>query len=192
MRRGVVVALFATALLAACTSFAPLANPERQYAGRFAVVTTLGEKRDSNSGRFKLAVERATTVLDLDTPLGATLARVQVDPRGAHLYAAADGGPREVHGANAEALTYDVLGWPVPVDGFRSWIDGKPLDGRPSTPAGPDGKAFQQDGWTISVLDRFDEGRGPPRRLVFERPELAGQIPAITLRLVLDEPPTIR
>lgn len=192
MRRVVAALLATVALLAACTSFAPLVNPERQYAGRFAVVTTLGEKRDSNSGRFKLAVERATTVLDLDTPLGATLARVQVDPRGAHLFSAADGGPREVHGANAEALTYEVLGWPVPVDGFRSWIDGRPVAERPSSPAGPDGKAFQQDGWTISVLDRFDEGRGAPRRLVFERPEQAGQIPAITLRLVLDEPPTIR
>ena len=78
---------FQLARVPGCATFAPLANPERQYAGRFAVTTTLADKRDSSSGRFKLAVDRATTVLDLDSPLGSTLARVQLDARGAHLFA---------------------------------------------------------------------------------------------------------
>jgi outer membrane lipoprotein LolB len=194
MRGALAAALVAGAvLLQACSTFAPLVNPERQYAGRFAVVTTLADKRDSGSGRFKLAVDRGVTVLDLDSPLGSTLARVRVDARGAHLIAPGDGGQREVHGANAEALTYEVLGWPVPVNGFRDWIDGRPVVDRPSTPSAAGGsKAFQQDGWTISVLERFGEGTGAPRRLLFERPEEARQIPAISLRLVLDEPPLIR
>jgi outer membrane lipoprotein LolB len=192
--RGALAALVAgAALLQACSTFAPLTNPERQYLGRFSVVTTLAEKRDSGSGRFKLAVDRNITVLDLDTPLGSTLARVQVDARGAHLFAPGDGGQREVHGANAEALTYEVLGWPLPVNGFRDWIDGRPVADRPSAPrTNGDGKVFQQDGWTVSVLERFDAGRGAPRRLLFERPEEAGQTPAISLRLVLDEPPLVR
>jgi len=191
--RAVAAALAAgLVLLQACTTFAPLANPERQYAGRFAVTTTLAEKRDNSSGRFKLAVDRATTVLDLDSPLGSTLARVQLDARGAHLYAPGDGAPREVHGASAEALTYEVLGWPVPVGGFRDWIDGRPAADRAFANGAAGGKTFQQDGWTITVLERFDEGRGAPRRLLFERPEAAGEIPAISLRLVLDDPPTVR
>lgn len=190
--RGAVAAVAAGALLLqSCASFAPLANPEREYAGRFAVTIAVADKRDNNSGRFKLAVDRATTVLDLDTPLGATLARVLLDPRGAHLYTPGDGGQRDVHGPSAEALTYEVLGWPVPVNGFRDWIDGRPVADRPSTASG-DAKAFQQDGWTVSVLERFDDGRGAPRRLLFERPEEAGRIPAISLRLVLDEPPKVR
>jgi outer membrane lipoprotein LolB len=192
MRAVVAVLAAVLVLLSACTTFAPLANPERQYAGRFAVTTTLADKRDSSSGRFKLAVDRATTVLDLDSPLGSTLARVQLDARGAHLYAPGDGGQREVHGANAEALTYEVLGWPVPVGGFRDWIDGRPAPDRSFAAGAAANGAFQQDGWTITVLERFDEGRGVPRRLLFERPEAAGQIPAISLRLVLDEPPLVR
>lgn len=192
--RGALAALAAgLVLLEACSTFTPLVNPERQYIGRFAVVTALADKRDSSSGRFKLAVDRTVTVLDLDSPLGSTLARVQVDGRGAHLFAPSDGGQREVHGASAEALTYEVLGWPVPVAGFRDWIDGRPVADRASNPSSAGGdKAFQQDGWTISVLERFDDGRGAPRRLLFERPEEAGQIPAISLRLVLDEPPLVR
>jgi outer membrane lipoprotein LolB len=190
--RGVVAALAAGAvLLQACASLAPLPHPEREYAGRFAVAITLADKRDSNSGRFKLAVDRSSTALDLDTPLGSTLARVLLDGRGAHLYTPNDGGQREVHGPDAETLTYDVLGWPVPVNGFRDWIDGRPVPGRPATPSA-NAQAFQQDGWTVSVLERFDEGRGAPRRLLFERPEEAGRIPAISLRLVLDEPPATR
>ena len=191
--RGALAALaVSTVLLAACSTLAPLPNAERQYAGRFSVVTTFADKRDSGSGRFKLAVDRSTVVLDLDSPLGSTLARVTVDEKGAHLVAPGDGGQREVHGASAEALTYEVLGWPLPVSGFRDWIDGRPILDRAAAPrANADGKTFEQDGWTISVLERFDEGRGAPRRLLFERSEERGQIPAISLRLVLDEPPIV-
>lgn len=191
MRRPVAALVAGAVLLQACASFTPLANPEREYAGRFAVTIELGDKRDNSSGRFKLAVDRAITVLDLDTPLGSTLARVQLDPRGAHLFTPGDGDRRAVSGPNAEALTYEVLGWPVPVNGFRDWIDGRPASERPSTPT-DSGAAFRQDGWTITVQERFDQGRGAPRLLLFERPEEAGRIPSITLRLVLDEPPKVR
>jgi len=179
-------------LLGACST-TPAPTVERQYVGRFSVVTTLGGKRDSGSGRFKLAVEGDAIVLDLDTPLGSTLARVEVDPRGARLTAPSDSGQREVRGASAEALTNEVLGWPLPVAGFRDWIEGRPVPTRPSSDRTTSaGKAFEQDGWTISVLERFEEGRGAPRRLLLERPETPEPVPAISLRLVLDEPPFIR
>jgi outer membrane lipoprotein LolB len=194
MRGALAAALVGAQLLCACSTFAPLSNAERQYAGRFSVVTTLAGKRDTGSGRFKLAVDRDAVTLDLDSPLGSTLARVEVDPQGARLTAPGNSaGQREVRGASAEALTYEVLGWPLPVAGFRDWIDGRPVPTRAATEhTTNEGKAFEQDGWTISVLERFDEGRGPPRRLVFERPEAQGLTPAITLRLVLDERPLIR
>jgi len=193
-RRRVLAALIAGAqLLCACSTFGPLPKAERQYIGRFSVVTSLGGKRDNGSGRFKLAVEPATVVLDLDSPLGSTLARIEVDPQGARLTATGDSGIREVRGSSAEALTYEVLGWPLPVAGFRDWIDGRPVAARPSTErTSNEGNGFEQDGWTITVLERFDEGRGAPRRLLFERPEKPGTTPAINLRLVLDEPPTVR
>jgi outer membrane lipoprotein LolB len=191
--RGALAAVLVSALLGACATFAPLPSAERQYIGRFSVVTALAGKRDSSSGRFKLAVDPKSVVLDLDSPLGSTLARVQVDPDGATLTAPGDGGQRQVRGTSAEALTYEVLGWPLPVAGFRDWIDGRPVAARPASDrTTAEGKGFEQDGWTILVLERFDPGRGAPRRLLFERPEGQGSTPAITLRLVLDEPPIVR
>lgn len=193
MKRALAALLVGAQFLGACATFAPLPSAERQYIGRFSVVTTLAGKRDSSSGRFKLAVDPDATVLDLDSPLGSTLARVEVNPQGARLTAPGDGGQREVRGANAEALTYEVLGWPLPVAGFRDWIDGRPVAARPSRERTTnDGSGFEQDGWTVNVLERFNEGRGAPRRLLLERPEMQGPTPAISLRLVLDEPPTIR
>jgi outer membrane lipoprotein LolB len=192
MRSALAALLVGAQLVCACSTFSPLPTAEREYAGRFSVVTTLAGKRDTGSGRFKLAVDRSAVVLDLDSPLGSTLARVQVDPQGARLIAPGNAGQREVRGANAEALTYEVLGWPLPVAGFRDWIDGRPVPTRPSSErAVSEGKGFEQDGWIVSVLERFDEGRGAPRRLLFERAETQEPTPAISLRLVLDQPPLV-
>jgi len=192
MRRALAGIVVGAQLLCACST-TPSPTVERQYVGRFSVVTTLAGKRDNGSGRFKLAVEGDTIVLDLDTPLGSTLARVEVNPRGARLTSSSDSGPREVRGADAEALTNDVLGWPLPVAGFRDWIEGRPVPTKPSTDRTTSaGKGFEQDGWTISVLERFEDGRGTPRRLLLERPETPQPTPAISLRLVLDEPPFVR
>jgi outer membrane lipoprotein LolB len=192
MRRALAGLVVGAQLLSACST-TPSPTVERQYVGRFSVVTSLAGKRDSGSGRFKLAVEGDAIVLDLDTPLGSTLARVRVDSRGARLTASSDSGPREMHGADAEALTSEVLGWPLPVAGFRDWIEGRPVPTKPSIDRSTSaGKAFEQDGWTISVLERFEEGSGSPRRLLLERPETPQPSPAISLRLVLDEPPFIR
>src|SRR5512134_1196068 len=190
MRRALAAVLLGAQLACACSTLAPLPTAERQYLGRFSVATALDGKCDNGSGRFKLAVDGGAVTLDLYSPLGSTLARVEVDSQGARLTAPGNDGPREVRGASAEALTYEVLGWPIPVAGFRDWIDGRPAADRPSRERSTDDrtKAFDQDGWTISVLERFDEGRGAPRRLLFERPETPNLAPSISLRLVLDEP----
>jgi outer membrane lipoprotein LolB len=194
MRRALAALMVGAQFTCACSTLGPLPAAERQYLGRFAVATALDGKRDSGSGRFKLAVDGHAITLDLDSPLGSTLARVEVNAQGARLTAPGNDGPREVRGPSAEALTYEVLGWPLPVAGFRDWIDGRPVPERPSRDrtTGDQTKAFDQDGWTISVLERFNEGRGPPRRLLFERPETPSVAPAISLRLVLDEPPLVR
>jgi outer membrane lipoprotein LolB len=193
MRRALAGMIVGAQILCSCSTLAPAPTVERQYVGRFSVVTSLAGKRDSNSGRFRLAVEGRTIVLDLDSPLGSTIARIEVDPQGARLTAPSDSGQRVVRGANAEALTYEVLGWPLPVAGFRDWIDGRPVAARPSSQRTSDaGESFEQDGWTITVLERFQGENGAPRRLSFERPETTEPSPAITVRLVLDEPPFIR
>ncbi|HTT13794.1 MAG TPA: outer membrane lipoprotein LolB [Burkholderiaceae bacterium] len=193
MKRALACMMVGAQVLCACTALVPAPTVERQYVGRFSVVAMMGGKTDSGSGRFTFTIEGPGAVLDLASPLGSTLARIEVDPRGARLTAPTDSGQREVRGASAEALTYEVLGWPLPVAGFRDWIEGRPVPSRPSTQLRTDGDdAFEQDGWTISVLERFEGNSTAPRRLLFERAETREPAPAISLRLVLDEPPFVR
>jgi outer membrane lipoprotein LolB len=203
MRAGL-AALAAAALLAACAGLPTGPAPERVHSGRFSLTADNGTQRENVAGRFTLAVLRGALTLDLATPLGTTLASLHSDARGAVLTvaeaaAAGDGpdappaqrGPRELRGPDAEALALDTLGWTLPFGGIRDWILGRPAPGQPVRQASAEG--FEQDGWTIRVLERF-EGSALPRRLLFERAAQAPAsgsprpAPAITLRLVLDAP----
>jgi outer membrane lipoprotein LolB len=192
-------ALAAVTLAAWLTGCATLPAPspsasdtDRVHAGRFAATTTLDGKRENTTGRFQLRVDRERLLLDLATPIGTTLARIESGPAGVVLRTPGDDG-REVRSRDAEALALEVLGWPLPVAGIGDWIEGRPAPSRPSRlqPDADGTTGFAQDGWTIAIAERFDSGA--PRRLVMTRPAQsaaagAPAAPAITLRLVLDEP----
>lgn len=172
--------------LAGCATLPEPAPLDRLHVGRFAATTTtLDERRENSAGRFALSVGNGRLVLDLSSPVGTTLARIDAGPDGATLRTVDNGATR--HGRDAEALANDVLGWPLPVAGIGDWIEGRPVHGRPSLTTARDGAlaTIEQDGWTIEITERF--AAGSPRRLVMSRPARA-DAPAITLRLVLDEP----
>jgi outer membrane lipoprotein LolB len=186
-RRHALGCLWAAAALAlaGCATLPPQAALERVHSGRFAATTTLDDRRENSSGRFTLSVGGDRLVLDLSSPVGTTLARIDVGAQGATLRTADNGATRQ--GRDAEALALEVLGWPLPAAGIGDWIEGWPAPGRPSRATERDGAvaAIEQDGWTIEIAERF--AAGSPRRIVISRPAL-GEAPAITLRLVLDEP----
>ncbi len=179
-RVRVAAVMLSVAVIGAC---ATVPHAERVHSGRFSVHLAADGRQDGGSGRFTLTVEDDTVTLDLASPLGTTFARVEIGGDGARLTRSDGEGPREVRGASAELLTLEVLGWPLPVAGFSDWIAGRPVAGKAAKVRG-DG-VFEQDGWTVRVLERF--ASGAPRRLQIERPQLPGLAPAITLRLVLDE-----
>lgn len=170
--------------LDACTMF-PTPPADRYHAGRFSLVVG-GEKPENVSGRFTLAVHGADLTLDLATPIGTTLARIELTGAGARLIAQTPDGPSELRGPDAEALTYQVFGWTLPVSGLADWILGRPAPDRPANTRREDGKivAFEQDGWSFEVLERF--ANDAPRRLLAQRLARA-DAPPLTLRLVLDE-----
>lgn len=86
----------AAVLLGACASLPPPLPPERSYSGRFAATATLDGRSDSQSGRFVLQTRGAELTLDLATPLGTTLARLQDGPEGARLRAPAPDGRMQI------------------------------------------------------------------------------------------------
>jgi outer membrane lipoprotein LolB len=177
-------AALAALLLAGCATLQAPPPAERLYAGRFAATSEIGVQRENLSGRFTLSVHRDGLTLDLASPLGNTLARVQSFEGSATLVAPqSDGSLLRLAGADAEALLRDHLGWSLPVAGLPSWIEGQAAPGRPARDEGSD--AIVQDGWTIRVLERFEASA--PRRIEMRRAATI-DAPAVTLRLVLDAP----
>jgi outer membrane lipoprotein LolB len=178
-------------VVSGCAGLPPIAPATVVHTGRFSLQTRSGEHKDSASGRFSLAVRADSMTLNLETPLGTTLARIDSGADGATLRATGDDGHvREVRGPDAEALTENVLGWRLPLSGLGDWIVGRPASGRPAHVSDDDGATqIEQSGWTIRVLERMDanDAASPPRRLNFERPE-SDRAPRLTLRLVLDQP----
>lgn len=172
------------ALVSACATTPP-APADRSYTGRFSATTTLGEQRDSVSGRFNLEIRGQQQVLELSSPLGTTVARIEIEPGSARATGAQ---MREVRGPDADAITEQLLGWPLPVAGLTDWIEGRPTPHRSARIERDAGRValIEQDGWTIRLPEYFDSS-ARPRRLVLERAALANA-PAVTLRLVVDEP----
>lgn len=187
------LALLGAALLEGCSSLPALRPAEHHYAGRFSLSVThaaaAGDapQRDAWTGRFTLQVDAGALTLDLVSPLGSTIARFETDASEARLLVPANGGVRVEHGADAQALSEQVLGWSLPVAGMPDWVEGHPSGDRPyQALPGDDGKQrFLQDGWSVTV-EPAAEGR-PGRRLQMDRGGQAGT-PAVALRVVLDGP----
>jgi outer membrane lipoprotein LolB len=177
------VVLFAGSLVACAT--APEATPDRVYTGRFSAIATQGDKRESISGRFSMEVRGDRQRIDLATPLGTTVARIEVGPDGA----SANGpGMQEARGPDADALAEQLLGWRLPVSGLPDWIEGRPVPSRPAR-VDRDGSRLlliEQDGWTVQIAETFASS-GRPRLIVLER-AASPLAPGVVLRLVVDDP----
>jgi len=172
------------ALPVACATLPPSAG-SLSYSGRFSVQVTGDDRHDNLSGRFALTVDRAEVTLDLSTPLGTTMARIQSRADGARLTVPYRNGVRTESGPDPEGLSQRVLGWALPVSGIRDWIEGRPAPGRPYQISADEGggSLLEQDGWTIRLDPRGPDGR--IRRLQLDHPQ-DGDAPAVSLRVVLD------
>ena len=111
--------------LGACATTPPSA-PERSYAGRFSAMAVSGERRDSVSGRFLIEIRGQQQLIELATPVGTTLARIEIEPGRATV---TDGKLLGVSGPNADELVEQALGWRLPVAGLSHWLEGPPRPG---------------------------------------------------------------
>lgn len=171
-------------VLVGCAS-APVSPPDRVYTGRFSAVATQAEQRDSVSGRFTVEVRGNRQTIALASPLGTTVAQIEIGPDGAR---ASGPGMQEVRGPDADALAEQLLGWRLPVSGLPDWIEGRPSPGRPARVerAGDRPVLIEQDGWVVRLTERF-QATDRPRLIVLERPA-APLAPGVVLRLIIDDP----
>lgn len=188
-RRHAAIGLLAAAI-AGCATLEPIEPALRFHSGRFAASVSRGAQQEAVSGRFTLTVYPGRTTLDLASPLGNTLARVQTDANRTTLTAPqADGTLATWHGDSPEALAESVLGFSLPASGLPDWIAGRPVPGRPARlfpEAGPP-QRIEQDGWIVVIDERFED-TGAPRRLSFDRRAESATGTSLRLRLVLDAP----
>ena len=191
--RRLLLSLVLPLLLGACAALPAPHGADHHYAGRFSLAVTRidpagdAPQRDAWTGRFTLQVDARSLTLDLVSPLGSTIARFETDAREARLLVPSNGGVRVEHGADAQALSEQVLGWSLPVAGMPDWVEGRPSSARPFRPLPADGdkERFEQDGWSVTVEPATADR--PGRRLQMDRNGRAGA-PDVALRVVLDGP----
>lgn len=171
------------------TGRVPIAGVTRQFhstidlGGRLSVRYQSGGKEEALHGSFIWSQAPARANVTLLSPLGQTMAIIDVSAEGATLK---QSGQPSRSADNVDALTADTLGWPLPVAGMRDWLQGFAVDaaGRPfvATPAAPD--VTTRDGWRIHYASWQSATSDIPKRIDLER--ITEQAGNVSIRIVID------
>lgn len=174
-------------------------------AGRLSVQYQQNGQPQSMQGKFSWTQNGPDTSIALLSPLGQTMAKIDITPGRASLQQA--GQPLR-QATDISALTTQTLGWPLPVAGLRNWLQGFVADGEghrvAALPAsensagnvGSNGStgstgsvnnysSFSSDGWQVRYVSWQGAADEPayPKRIDLERVTPAGPI---ALRIVID------
>ena len=177
--------------LAACTTLPEGPLRERNYqstisvGGRLSVRYQQGGQPQSLQGKFRWQQQGEQTDITLYSPLGQTIATIAITP-GLAVMTQSNGEKRQA--PNVTALTQEVLGWPMPVDGLRYWLQGfvQNLDGKLQSAAPEDTGNFQSDGWSVRYVSwQRNASIQFPKRFDMER--TTAEAGDIVLRLVIDD-----
>ena len=139
------------------------------------------------TGSFNWIQRSLRTQVTLLSPFGQTIARLEVTPQRATFQRA--GEPLQ-SAADVDQLTANALGWPLPVSGLRSWLQGFVRiapDQRVAVKPATDAAITSDDGWRI-VYSNWSEAESTaavrPRRIdVSRQTREAGEV---QIRIILD------
>ncbi|MGH8801504.1 MAG: lipoprotein insertase outer membrane protein LolB, partial [Casimicrobiaceae bacterium] len=183
--RACVAAAFMLGILAACATLpAPVTESSTpRLDAPFAIDGRLSARRGTEgvAGSFSWFHEPGRDAIDLATPLGQTLARLDGDRDGVKL-ALPDGSVETA--SDWASLTQRGLGVAIPVGGLAWWIQGRPRPGPPATvERDADGRTstLRQDGWDVHY--HYADGTATrATRLTLAYPDS----PPIDLTIVID------
>jgi outer membrane lipoprotein LolB len=186
--RRIALLIAPAALMAGC-AVAPQAPAIRsiEAVDRFALSGRVAVKLDSKgySARLRWLHEPRDDAVWLYSPVGSVLATLTVNGLGATLVTA----DREVHNSNdVQALTREVLGWDLPLEGLQHWVLGRPDPAAPVAEVVRDQRSrlvrLVQRDWTVEYSAYVDDGVLPAAltlrygelrlRLVVDRWQIAG------------------
>lgn len=201
LQRAIVAAL--TSALAACASFLPQPGgdmPHSQalpaertfhesidFTGRLSVRYQSGQKEEAVHGSFAWTQTPARATVTLLSPLGQTVAVIDATAQQATL---TQSGRAPQIAANVDALTAEALGWPLPIAGLRSWLQGFAVGhaGRRFIASPAAEEVVTQEGWRIRYTnwqtDAALSAQPRPKRIDLARfTEQAGDV---SIRIVID------
>lgn len=154
--------------------------------GRLSVRYQDNGREEALHGNFSWLQTPERINLTLFSPLGQTLAVIEVNRLGATLTQA---GQSARSASDVDALVADTLGWPLPVAGLRNWLQGFAIDSAGKDfVASPQANEVQtRDGWLIRYAS-WQEGRpsdtAMPRRIDLQRSTV--QAGLVSIRIVID------
>lgn len=173
----------ALALAAGCATQRPQPDLPSSSAGLedFSLEGRVAVKVEQKGYSANLRWRHAGDVdaLRLLSPVGTTVATLDATPAGVTLVDA----DRKVHrSSDIEALTRDVLGWDLPLDGLRHWVLGRPDPAAPVDEQARDARdrltRLSQSGWRIAYQAYAGDGVLPSRLTLVRE--------GLNLRLVID------
>lgn len=197
-------ALMLALLGTGCASLAPpstsigttaqLAAPARGFhdaidlGGRLSVRYQQNGKDESLHGSFVWAQTSEHTLVTLRSPLGQTIATINVTPAASTLVQAGQA-PRIA--ADVDALVAETIGWPLPIAGLRNWLQGFALDTKgqrvAATPQDAD-VVTTRDGWRVRYAswqnDEASSAQNFPKRIDLSR--TTAQAGDVSIRIVID------
>ncbi len=170
------------AFMAGCSSLPTVVGSQGgvgEPATSFDLSGRLGVKYEKGGqyGQLSWRHRKDSDEIDLRSPIGTQLARLDIDPAGARL----DLGDGAMHAApTVEGLSRELLGWELPLSGLRYWVQAMPEPGAPaSIERDEQGRPYrlEQAGWTI---DYDNYAQALPGKLILRRQTLE-------IRLVIDD-----
>ena len=157
------------ALLAACATLSPPTPTEAPIAAVVEAPFSIGGRISARRGDAALAGafiwthDAAHDAIELSSPLGQTLAKLEGDTHNVTVHLS-DG--RVESGPTWSALTEKAFGVTIPVDGLASWIRALPRpNARYSVERDAQGRVslLRQDGWEVIYAYADDTARRPFR-----------------------------
>lgn len=158
-----------------------------ELGGRLSVRYQQNGSEQAVHGGFNWSQNGEHTAVTLLSPLGQTMATLNVMPNRATLIQSGHP-PRTA--TDVDSLVLEAFGWPFPVSGLRDWLQGFAVaaDNRRfiATPASQ-ASVTTQDGWQIHYpvwQDQGDLAISRPRRIDLARETMESG--AVAIRLVID------
>lgn len=159
-------------------------HPVIEMEGRLSVRYERRGEEESLHGSFTWDQSSEHIVVTLLSPLKQTLARIEITPHSATLLQ--PGQPPRI-AQDVNELTAAALGWPLPVSGLQTWLQGfldNPAGRGLTTVPAENAVINTPDGWRLHYVSWQQNGQVHPRRIDLERD--TAQAGKVALRIVVD------